>query len=129
MSSNFLEQFEQNILSTWEEVYKKGQLTLWLLLALKKSPKDMYNTKAFILESTNNSLTVDDMSMYRALRRLVQMKLIDFNEQDSPKGGPNRKVYELTGAGTRVLGGFIRRNISGIFYEPKTKKIILEGEK
>lgn len=129
MENTFIEQFERKILSTWEEVYKKGQLTLWLLLAFKESPKDMSSTKTFITESTDNSLTADDMSMYRALRRLVQMKLIDFTEEDSSRGGPNRKVYKLSDTGKRVLSQFVKKNIAEIYYKPNIKKLILEGDK
>jgi len=129
MSNEFSAQFEQKILSAWEEVYKKGQLTLWLLLAFKDSSKDMADTKAFIEGSTRATLTADDQSMYRALRRLAQMELIDYSEQESVKGGPSRKIYQLTALGRSVLGKFVSRNIAGIYYQPGVKKLILEGEK
>ena len=129
MNNQLLEQFEYNILSTWEEVYKKGQLTLWLLLALKDSHKDMSSTKTFIESSTENSISADDQSMYRALRRLVQMELIDYTEQESTKGGPKLKVYDLTESGSSILNQFVSRNIAEVYYKPDIKKLILEGDK
>ena len=88
----------------------------------------MSSTKTFIESSTENSISADDQSMYRALRRLAQMGLIDFTEQESTKGGPKLKVYELTDSGRSILGQFVSRNIARVYYQPDIKKLILEGE-
>lgn len=122
------EKFEQNIISTWEEVFKKGQLTMWILLALKNGQKHMGAIKEFIDNATNKTMAADDQSMYRALRRFLQMELVDYQEEPSDQGGPARKVYSLTETGARVLQKFVNRNIAGIFYKPEIIKL-LEGEK
>jgi len=129
INTTFAEKFENNILSTWEEVYKKGQLTFWLLLAVKASARHMADIRGFIQEATNGTLTADDQSLYRALRRLHSMQLINFQEEPSDQGGPDRKVYALSETGQRVLGQFIERNITGIFYKPEIKQLLEEGEK
>lgn len=116
--------FEQKIINTWEEVYKKGQLTLWILLALKKSPKHMQAIKNFIHRVTHHTLQADDQSMYRALRRFTSMELITFYEAPSTHHGPAVKIYSLTSTGQRILKSFITRNITTIFYKPNIKKLL-----
>jgi len=124
MTNHFTDIFENKLLTTWEEVYKKGQLTLWILLSLKAGSRDMTGIKQFIEHSTNGTLSVDDQSLYRALRRLHQMELTEYQEEPSEKSGPNRKVYRLTSIGKRVLNSFIKRNITEIFYKPDIKTLL-----
>ena len=38
-----------DLLSSWEETYKKGQLTLWIFLALKDGQKYVDEIKKFII--------------------------------------------------------------------------------
>ena len=37
------------LLETWEETYKKGQLTFWIFLSLKESKKYVDEIKRFIV--------------------------------------------------------------------------------
>lgn len=115
--------YEQKILQTWEEVYKKGQLTLWILLSLKNKPDHMGEMKKFIDEATNGTIIADDKSMYRALRRLKQMDLIDCEEMPG-EAGPNRKNYYLTSIGKNILDKFIERNILQIYFKGEIIKLI-----
>ena len=39
---------EITLLKAWEETYKKGQLSFWIFLALKESPKYVTEIKCFI---------------------------------------------------------------------------------
>ena len=123
-----LDIYEKKILETWEEVYKKGLLTFWILLSLRADSQYMASMKRFIEEFTNNSLIVDDKSMYRALRRLTDMDLIQFTDEPGDAKGPTRKTYFLTQTGNDVLQEFINRNIAGIFFKPEIKKL-LKGAK
>lgn len=118
-----LNDYEQKLLSGWEEVHKKSQLTLWVLLALKDHPKHMASIKQFIEATTHGTLTADDQSMYRALRRYHEADLVDFREEPS-ESGPDLKVYFLTTTGERVLSEFINRNIAGIYYEEAVRGLI-----
>ncbi len=118
--------YERKLLEGWEEAFKKGQLTLWIMLALKDGAKHMAEIKVFIDTSTNGTLTADDQSMYRALRRYYEAELVDFNTEQN-KAGPDRKLYSLTSIGNNVLGQFITRNVTSVFYKPQIKKLI-EGE-
>ncbi len=121
-----LDTYEKRILETWEEVYKKGQLTFWMLLSLKKHGRSMIDMKKFIQAATNELIVADDKSMYRALRRLVLMDLALYDEQKAVGKGPATKVYTLTENGTNVLSAFIERNITGLLFKPEIKSLLLE---
>jgi PadR family transcriptional regulator PadR len=118
-----MEDYEKKLLDGWEEVYKKAQLTLWILLALKDSPKHMTEIKLYINKLTNGTIIADDQSMYRALRRFHNAELINFITKPSDSG-PNRKVYSLSRTGSVVLNEFLARNIMGVFYQDSVKKLL-----
>ncbi|MEX2008022.1 MAG: PadR family transcriptional regulator [Candidatus Spechtbacterales bacterium] len=116
--------FEEKIVATWEDVYKKGQLTLWILLSLKAGPKHMTEMKEFIASVTNATFKVDDQSLYRALRRFHKMDLVAYREEPSVRGGPKIKVYSLTPVGRHVLEGFVERNITNVLYTSKVRSLL-----
>ncbi len=118
-----LNNYEQTLLDGWEEVYKKSQLTLWILLALKDGPKHMADIKSFIRTATHETIEADDKSMYRALRRFQDAELMHFTERDNP-AGPKQKVFQLTETGNRVLAAFIARNITNVFLHPRIQKLL-----
>lgn len=118
-----LNSYEQKLLEGWEDVHKKGQLTVWTMLALKEGPKHMADIKDFILKTTHGVLSADDQSMYRALRRYNDAELITFISEPG-EGGPDRKVYELTKIGKNVLSKFLKRNISDIYYQEAVVDLI-----
>ena len=120
--------YEKKLLEGWEEVYKKGQLTLWIMLALKNGEKHMAEIKSFMENSTNNSLTADDKSLYRSLRRYYDVEMIDFTNQPS-ESGPDKKLYRLTDSGRKILERFIERNISSVFYKDQVIKLIKKEAK
>jgi DNA-binding PadR family transcriptional regulator len=109
------------LLFAWEEVHKRGHLTLWILLALKDGPKHMNEIKEFIAHTTNGTLSVDDKSIYRALRRYYDTELVDFTA--APGKGPDLKVYSLAPIGAQVLQRFVERNIT-LFLQPRIKRLI-----
>lgn len=118
-----LNSYEEKLLAGWEDVHKKGQLTLWVLLALKDGQKHMGEIKQFILEATNGSLQVDDKSLYRALRRYADVELTRYETLPGDRG-PSLKAYALTPTGEKVLDAFVRRNISTVFYKPEIRQLI-----
>jgi DNA-binding PadR family transcriptional regulator len=108
-----LNSYEQELLGGWEEIYKRGQLTLWILLALADGPKHMAEIKRYIQAETLDVVTADDQSMYRALRRYTETELVEFTNIKAPNG-PDRKVYGLTQTGKNVLSAFIERNVKSL---------------
>jgi PadR family transcriptional regulator PadR len=122
-----LDNYEQKLLDGWEDVFKKGQLTLWIMLALKDGPKHMADIKYFIQHATNGTLSADDKSMYRALRRYYDAELLDFTTKSG--NGPDLKIYSLTKIGSRVLDSFVERNITKVFYKLNIRELIERSSK
>lgn len=118
-----LDAFELKLLQGWEEVYKKSQLTLWILLSLKDGPKHMAEIKEYISNKTKGTLEADDKSMYRALRRYTDVDMLSFRLEQS-ESGPDRKIYQLTDTGMRVLNTFTKRNILDIYYDTDTVSLL-----
>lgn len=115
--------YEATLLAGWEDVFKKGQLTTWIMLALLDGAKHMSQIKEFIETATDNIVTADDKSMYRALRRYHDADLVEYQTQPG-NGGPDRKIYTLTPSGSAVLAHFLHRNIVQIFYKPQIQALI-----
>lgn len=120
-----IDEYEQQLLSGWEEVAKRGQLTLWILLALKDGTKHMGGIKDFVTRVTNGMVQADDQSMWRALRRYNAAGMIDFKTQPGDGGG-ERKLYSLTQIGTNVLESYLDRNIRNVYFVPFVEKLIKE---
>lgn len=116
--------YEDKLLFGWEEVFKKSQLTLLILLALKDGPKYMAEVKEFMVGVTNELFQVDDKSVYRALRRYTDSGMVDYSTEPN-HAGPDRKLYALTVTGQEVLSKFVLRNITGVFFTPRMKDLLL----
>jgi len=111
------------LLEGWEDVFKKGQLTLWILLALKDGSKHMAEIKEFIYRTTNGTLSADDKSLYRALRRFADAEMVGFRL--APSGsGPELKIYSLSNTGLSVLDSFVKRNITAVFFNKQVKELL-----
>lgn len=117
-----MKDYEQTLLEGWEENHKKSQLTLWVLLALKDSPKHMKQIKEFIEERTFGTITADDKSMYRALRRFNEADLV--NLRIKPTKGPDLKIYFLVDTGKRVLNLFVKRNIKAVWFSKENHDLL-----
>ncbi len=119
-----LSDYEQTLLEGWEDVYKKGQLTLWVLLALHEGPKHMSQIKEFIAISTNDTQTADDQSMYRALRRYDDAELVQYETVKS-SNGPDLKIYSITQTGHKVLATFVKHNVTDVLMKPEIKQTLI----
>lgn len=116
------DQYLQELLLTWEATYKKGQLTFWLLLALRDEPRYAAELPDYISGITKGSITCEGQSVYRALRKFYDLELVDYELREGSKG-PDRKYYTLTKLGTRLLTNFVKRNIS-ILYNSDLKRLL-----
>lgn len=123
-----LNDYEQKLLDGWEEVAKKGQLTLWIMLALKEGPKHMAQIKSFLARATKNIISADDQSLYRALRRYNDAGMVDFETQ-AGKNGPDLKIYKLTDSGEKILTSFLERNVINVFFKSEIKTLIERSKK
>lgn len=110
------------LLSAWEETYKKGQLTLWIFLSLKDGKKYVDEIKTFVEEQSVNTMRCESQSLYRNLRKFQHVGVVDYETGVGNKG-PERKYYFLTEIGQKLLDNFIERNIS-LFFNKRIKNLL-----
>ncbi len=106
-----------DLLKNWEEVYKKGLLTFWILLFLHDRPGYAYEMSAAIGELSEGTITADENSIYRALNRFEPLGLVK-SELKQSEVGPQRRYYRLTENGMALLAKFIQRNVL-VFEKPE----------
>ena len=101
----------EDLLENSEASYKKGLLSFWILFSLTERPMYAYEMKEEIEKSTKGSISADDNSIYRAIKRFTVAGIINSYSQPSDSG-PNRRYFQLTDLGSNLLSQFIKRNIS-----------------
>lgn len=110
------------LLAQWEENYKKGLLSFWLLLLLAHRKAYPYEIKAAISEMSRNTISADENSIYRSLNRLADSGIVD-SEVLPSETGPSRRYFFLTSLGRELLNRFITRNIL-VFEQPDVADLI-----
>jgi PadR family transcriptional regulator, regulatory protein PadR len=118
MESNKL----NDLLSQWEETYKKGLLSFWLLLLLAQRKAYPYEMKSAINEMSKNTINADENSIYRSLNRLAGSGIVG-SELLPSETGPSRRYFFLTDLGHDLLNRFITRNIL-VFEQPEVAEMI-----
>lgn len=83
----------------------------------------MGQMKLFIETMTNSTITADDKSMYRALRRFDDADVIAYKKVAS-ESGPDHKIYELTPIGNKLLKRFIKRNLTDVLLRPDVQTLL-----
>lgn len=111
-----------DLLTKWEETYKKGLLSFWILLLLYERPSYPYEMSAEIMKISQGTISVDDNSIYRALNRFESVGIVKSELQQSSTG-PQRRYYSLTNTGKALLSAFIQRNIQ-VFETPSVSERI-----
>lgn len=111
-----------DLLTKWEETYKKGLLSFWILLLLHERPSYPYEMSAEVSKISQGTISVDDNSIYRALNRFELVGIVKSELQQSSTG-PQRRYYSLTTAGKTLLTEFIQRNIQ-VFETPSVSERI-----
>jgi len=114
-SSADLDDYELKLLSGWEEIYKRGLLTMWLLLAVRDRPRYPAEIAEFINTTTRGTMAADQRSLYRAMRRLNDIELVETSDQPGRRTGADRRYYRITRSGQRVLDAFLDRHVRGIY--------------
>jgi len=110
------------LLNKWEETYKKGLLSFWILLLLYERPSYPYEMSAEVAKISQGTISVDDNSIYRALNRFESVRIVKSELQQS-NSGPQRRYYSLTNTGKALLTEFIQRNIQ-VFETPSVSERI-----
>ncbi|HLS93979.1 PadR family transcriptional regulator [Sphingobacterium allocomposti] len=111
------------LLKAWEDTYKKGQLTLWIFLALKEEPKYVEEIRTFVVEKSQGSMSCEEQSLYRVLRKFEHVEIVGHELRKGNKG-PDRKYYFLTELGVQLFHRFVERNIH-IFFQDDIKSILV----
>ncbi len=115
------------LLLSWENTYKKGQLTLWIFMALQESKKYVDEIKSFIEKKSGGTISCEEQSLYRALRKYEHIDVLTYDLKEGNKG-PDRKYYYLTNLGQELFNQFVNRNIK-LFYSNEIKNILnLNGQ-
>lgn len=110
------------LLTRWEETYKKGLLSFWILLLLYERSSYPYEMSAEVAKISQDTISVDDNSIYRALNRFEAVGIVKSELQQS-NAGPQRRYYSLTDTGKALLTRFIQRNIQ-VFETPSVSERI-----
>ena len=84
------------LLNAWEETYKKGQLTFWVFLALKDSKKCVEEIKEFVEKMSDGSMSCEEQSLYRNLRKFQHLEIVAYDSKRVSKG-PDRKYFKFVG--------------------------------
>jgi DNA-binding PadR family transcriptional regulator len=111
-----------DLLNKWEETYKKGLLSFWILLLLNERSSYPYEMSAEVANISQGTISVDDNSIYRALNRFDSVGIVKSELQQSTTG-PQRRYYSLTNKGKALLTEFIQRNIQ-VFETPSVSERI-----
>ena len=112
----------ETMLRQWEQSYKRGLLSFWILLLLNEREMYAYEMRDEIREMSLGVIVADDNSIYRALKRFAEAELISSEKRPSDLGPP-RRYFTLTGTGQELLAAFIRRNVL-VFQQPQVQKAI-----
>ena len=80
----------EELLNAWEETYKKGQLTLWVFLALKEERKCVEEIKEFVERMSEGTMSCEEQSLYRNLRKFQHLEIVAYESKKVSKG-PDRK--------------------------------------
>ena len=110
------------LLTQWEETYKKGLLSFWLLLLLDQHKAYPYEIRSAITEMSRNTINADENSIYRSLNRLADLGIVN-SEVFPSETGPSRRYFFLTSLGRELLTRFITRNIL-VFEQPEVADLI-----
>lgn len=116
------EKLLSELLSSWEETYKKGQLTLWIFLALREDKKYVNEIKEFVETQSKGIISCEEQSLYRALRKYEHIDVLTYELRKGNKG-PERKYYYLTDLGQELFDLFVQRNIK-LFYSEEIKELL-----
>ena len=93
-----------------------ARLTFWMLLLLNEHEMYAYEMRPAIVDISQQTIDVDDNSVYRALKRFADAGFVK-SEVRASETGPARRYFILTPAGRALLAAFIERNLL-VFQSP-----------
>ena len=81
-----------------------------MFLALKESNKCVEEVKEFVEKMSDGSMSCEEQSLYRNLRKFLNLGIVAYDSKRVSKG-PDRKYYYLTDVGRELFQRFVDRNI------------------
>ena len=106
------EEWLDELVERWTEVYKKSMTTLVLLrLVRERAPVDTASIGPTFTAATGWSLS--ERGLYRTLQRLAATGLLAATEVPAARTGAKRKTYELTALGGAYLDRLEGQTIDG----------------
>ena len=91
-------------------------------MALQESRKYVDEIKSFIEEKSNGTISCEEQSLYRSLRKFEHIDVVAYELQEGNKG-PDRKYYYMTELGQKLFTRFVDRNIK-LFHSTEIKNIL-----
>lgn len=116
----------EKLLNNWEDVFKQGLLTFWVLVALSQKEMTVPEIRHSVLNLTDNTYKTSDQALYRLLRKHYDLEIVGIREIKG-NSGPNKKLYKLSDIGHRLLQDFSDRNIT-LFLQPSVQSLIEKGK-
>ena len=113
---------DEALLKDWEAVYRQGLLTFWTFLVLRDRNGDVSQIRRWIAETTEDTYTPAEQTLYRQLRRHLDVGLVALRKL-SGAGGPPRNEFQLTESGSALLRRFADRNIR-LFDQPAVRRLL-----
>ena len=107
---NEMDKLSAEIVGRWVDTLKKSLVSFYVLLGLSK--KSMWSKQIYNWLIDNTGWSITERGFYRTLQRLERLGLIEFELQDSPAQGADRKVYSLTALGRRTAKDFAKAGFS-----------------
>lgn len=122
MNSTPPNNLSDQLLSAWEQTYKKGQLTLWIFLALQERSMYVDEIRHFVEQHSAGTISCEDQSLYRAMRKFEHIGVVGFETRKGNKG-PDRKYYYMTPPGQQLFERFVERNIN-LFFTDRIRNLL-----
>ncbi len=89
--------------TSWQQNYKKSLVTVLILKSLEVKPLWSKGILDRIEDLSETKVSLDEKSLYRALRRLEKTGLISHESEQVKKTGAKRKIYEVSEFGVKFL--------------------------
>ncbi len=89
-------------------------------MVLQEGKKYIDEIKNFIEEKSDGTISCEEQSLYRALRKYEHIDVLIYDLKEENKG-LDRKYYYLTNLGKELFAQFVYRNIK-LFYSTEIKK-------
>jgi len=107
--------------TSFDENPPLSEQTYFILLSLANSPKHGYAVVTDVRSLSSGRVRLSVSTLYTTLKRLLDAGWIRLKAETASNSNRPRKVYELTGPGSRVLSAEVRR-LEGLISAARLRK-------